>query len=562
MTRIKKLSNNKKRKVNNLVAQAYAAYKQKNTTLCLQICQQIDSLQANNPDAANLRGIRAFYSGNLVDTEKYFTAAVAASPKRVDLRLTIAQFYSQQQNNPLALEHFQAAHQLDAKEIDAILGYGQHLSLNDQHVQAIHVIKQAKKRFPTHEIVCLALARAYFGSGDIKNAQENIDLILNNNPKNANALLAQARIFLQQGDFKKTEATCMQTLKHAPNLVDAYSILCEIKTFQDEHDPLISDLKKLRDETANNSKEFGILSIALSRVQHSLKQYEQSFKTIKNFKDIQHANIAYHNEEELAHLQGIIEVFNEDCFTVTSQSQETTPIFIVGMPRCGSTLVEQILASHPDIQSTGEHDYFALSINKNNANNPPLTIESMLQKGAQWWDAVGETYLHKLRLLHPKSPKITDKSLDNIRYIGAIHKAFPHAKIIHVERDPMDTCWSIYKNYLTANLFSYANDLTELGYYYRTYQRLMQHWHRTLPEGVMYRLSYEQLIQEQEQETEKLLSFCGMPYHEDCLKFHRANNVALTVSQVQVRKPIYQDSIQAWKHYETQLQPLSKIINR
>jgi len=186
----------------------------------------------------------------------------------------------------------------------------------------------------------------------------------------------------------------------------------------------------------------------------------------------------------------------------------------------------------------------------------------MLQKDKQWWHEVGKLYLQKLRSLHSHSSKITDKSLDNIRYIGAIHKAFPNAKIIHVERDAMDTCWSIYKNYLTANQFSYGNDLTELGYYYRAYQRLMQHWHRILPEGVIYRLSYEQLIQEQEEQTNKLLSFCNMPYHENCLKFYQANNVALTVSQVQVRKPIYRDSIQAWKHYEQELQALSQIIKR
>jgi len=389
MTRIKKLSNNKKRKVSALVTQAYAAYNQKNASLCLQICQQIDSLQADNPDTANLRGLLAFYSGQVSEANKYFTSSVTAAPKRADLRLTLAQFYSQQQQNLLALQHFQAAYQLDNKEMDAILGYGQHLSLNDQHVQAIHVLKQAKQRFPNHETVCLALARAYFGLGDIKQAQENIDIILNKNPENANALLAQARIFLQLGDFNKTETTCMQILTIAPKLVDAYSILCEIKTFDNEQDPLIVDLKALLDEIPKDNKEFGILSIALSRVQHSLKQYEKSFKTIKNFKATQHANIAYNNEEELAHLQGIIEIFDENSFAITSQSDEAAPIFIVGMPRCGSTLVEQILASHPDIQSTGEHDYFALSINDTNANNPSLTIKSMLQKDQKWWHHVG-----------------------------------------------------------------------------------------------------------------------------------------------------------------------------
>jgi len=561
MPKIKRISNNKKRKIKQLVEQAYTAFNKQDMDTCTNICQQIEALQSNNPDTANLRGIVAFYANDLTQAEEYFVHAVAAAPKRCDLRLTLALFYSQQHYNDLALEHYRIAYQLDPKHIDSILGYGQHLSLDDQHTQAIQILQQAKKRFPEHEIVCLSLARTYFKCGKLEETQEQLDLILNNNPENTDALLSLARLYLQQGEFQKTEQTCIKALEHKPDLVDAYALLCDVKTFQDMHDPQITAMQTLLEKTPKESLHFAILSTALSKVMHQLESYEQSFTIIKNYKDFQHANTPYDNESELAHLQSLIECFDADSFHITSEFNDATPIFIVGMPRCGSTLVEQILASHPDIQSTGEHDYFESSFKKMQAGEA-LTIKGMIQKPSSWWQGIAEVYLNKLRLIHPDSNKITDKSLDNIRYIGAIHKAFPKAKIIHVERNAMDTCWSIYKNDFTDGVFSYGNNLTQLGYYYRAYQRLMQHWHHILPEGVMYHLSYETLVENQQQETEKLLSFCDMPFHDDCLSFHRAKNVALTTSKAQVRKPIYKDSIQGWKHYEKQLQPLLQIVGQ
>ncbi len=564
MTRGRRISNNKRRKIKALVTQAYEAYNQHQVQHCLELCQRITALQPDQPDSANLRGLIAFYAGDHASAERCFLAAAKAAPKRADIQLTTAQFYSEQENTPRALHYYEVAYKLNPNEIDAILGYGQLLSMDDQHVQAIEVLKRAKKRMPKHEAVCLALARAYFARGDMAAAQQEVDTILKQQPHHGDALIFQARILIQQAEFDQVEKFCTQILAKDPSRVDAYSMLAEVKTFHDAHDPQLLELQKLYDKTPKNSKEFGILSIALSRILHSLKQYDASFQVVKTFKDTRLSASTYNNQEELAHLQHIIETFDEQAYEIISQSPDDTPIFIVGMPRCGSTLVEQIFASHPDVKSSGEHDYFATSINEVHSHNVerPLTLESMLEQDSPWWERVADNYLKRLRRLHPESRRITDKTLDNIRYIGAIHKALPHAKIIHVERDPMDNCWSIYKNFLVAEPFGYSNSLTDLGYYYLAYQRLMEHWHRTLPEGVIYRLNYETLIQHQQSETEKLLEFCGMPFHPACLKFYEADNAARTVSQSQVRKPIYQDSIQAWRPYEQQLQPLLRILQR
>jgi len=155
---------------------------------------------------------------------------------------------------------------------------------------------------------------------------------------------------------------------------------------------------------------------------------------------------------------------------------------------------------------------------------------------------------------------ITDKSLANIRFVGAIHCALPKARIVHVRRHPLDTCLSIYRLNIQGEAFDFGRDLEELGYYYQMYLKLMQHWRDTLPEGVMYELTYERLVADQKGETRKLLDACGLEWSDQCLQFQQARNAVRTASVAQVRRAIYTDSMAAWKRYEQHLAPLIHIL--
>jgi hypothetical protein len=238
---------------------------------------------------------------------------------------------------------------------------------------------------------------------------------------------------------------------------------------------------------------------------------------------------------------------------------DKTPIFILGMPRSGSTLIEQIVASHPDVYGAGE----LLFVREVMLANMPANHISMIAQSALCLDSdraaeIGSRYIERVREIEPDSRFITDKMPENFLLIGIIRLLLPNAKIIHSVRSPEDTCLSIFRAKFTGE-HNYAYDLTELGQYYRLYSEMMSHWHGLFP-GYIYDMHYEKLIENQEEESRKLLEFCGLPWSEQCLDFHNSSRTVQTSSSAQVRRPMYQSSVAGWKRYEQQLQSLLAVL--
>jgi hypothetical protein len=214
------------------------------------------------------------------------------------------------------------------------------------------------------------------------------------------------------------------------------------------------------------------------------------------------------------------------------------PAFIVGMPRCGSSLVEQILASHPDVYGAGEL----------------LRLRSLFE-GADQDPRAAELALKRMRRVAPHAAKIIDKDLSNFLYLDAIHRIFPRARIIHCRRDPLDTCYSAYtKLFVGENAFTY--DMHELGHYYRNYHALMAHWRRTLDTETFLEVDYEALVSEPEKQTRRLLDFLGLAWNEACLRFFETRRAINTASFTQVRRPMYRTSIGSASAQRSHLQPL------
>jgi len=200
-----------------------------------------------------------------------------------------------------------------------------------------------------------------------------------------------------------------------------------------------------------------------------------------------------------------------------------------------------------------------VALARRHCDTAPLTLERITHFTADEWQQVGQDYIDTVTD-NISTAHITDKTLGNIRLVGAIHCALPQAKIIHVRRHPLDTCLSIFKNNLAGELLGFSSSLTDIGQYYRIYQQLMAHWRKVLPEGVMYEINYEDLVSNQEEETRRLLAFCELDWDDHCLQFHTLRNKVQTSSIAQVRRPMYKDSVAAWQRYEKQLQPLIDIL--
>ncbi len=253
-----------------------------------------------------------------------------------------------------------------------------------------------------------------------------------------------------------------------------------------------------------------------------------------------------------------IDAFDASLFDRFSAAGDpsTRPIFVLGMPRSGSTLTEQILASHPQVQAGGEMinlDRAVASVPDAHGQPTPFP-RYVAGLDAEGFRRLGQAYLESLPAPPEGKTRTTDKLPGNFFYVGLIRLILPNARIIHTMRDPVDTCISCFSRLFADVPFSY--DLTELGRYYRGYHELMAHWRSILPAGSMLDVVYEEVVDNLEEQARRLIDFCGLPWDPRCLNFHETSRPIATSSNVQVRQPLYRTSLGRWHHYEAYLQPL------
>jgi LPS sulfotransferase NodH len=233
-------------------------------------------------------------------------------------------------------------------------------------------------------------------------------------------------------------------------------------------------------------------------------------------------------------------------------NESTRPVFIVGMPRSGTTLTEQILASHPGVFGAGELRFW---------HGASVKYESQVLRGAEGHEAIAaaaDQYLQLLSSLSADASRVIDKMPANFMNLGLIHAAFPNARIIHMQRNPLDTGLSIYFQ-IFSNTHTYANDLEDIAHYFTQYYRLMQHWRSTLGEGAILDVPYEELVQDPEPWIRKMVQFAGLPWDPRCLDFHQTERTVVTASNWQVRQRITKSSAGRWRNYESYLGPLRSL---
>lgn len=296
---------------------------------------------------------------------------------------------------------------------------------------------------------------------------------------------------------------------------------------------------------------------ALAKAYEDIGEREKSFQHQEAGNGLKRAD---NNYDETAFLRGvrrIKEAFTPELIAGLGGKGDPSevPIFVLGMPRSGSTLAEQILASHPQVFGAGELPNLPLLARALGPDGGPYFPEFLGSMSAGDVKALGAAYVEGLRALKPGAARIVDKLPENYRLLGLIHCALPGAKIIHTRRDAVDTCLSIYSKLFAAEV-PYSYKLEEIGRYWRAYDELMAHWRAILPPGAFYDLDYEKLVADQEGETRKLLEFCGLEWDDAVLRFHNTKRVVRTASSYQVKRPLYSSSVGRWRPSADQLKPL------
>ncbi len=303
------------------------------------------------------------------------------------------------------------------------------------------------------------------------------------------------------------------------------------------------------------------LGFKLGKAYEDRGDYEHAFTRLSEANAIVRRGLDYDRAASEAVFADVKATFTPELFAkhAGAGSDDETPIFVLGMPRSSTTLVEQILASHPQVFGAGELPLLnSIAARLGTAGKPPVFTDALATLNDESLTALGRDYATALRAYSATARFITDKMPGNFLLIGLIKLILPRAKVIHCTRDPADTAMSIYRNYFAGRL-SYAYDLAEIGHYYRLYQDLMVHWRKVLP-GFVYDIDYETLILEQEQETRRLIAHCGLEWDARCLDFAHAPRPVHTASWAQVREGMFDRSVGVAEKYGDRLKPLHDAL--
>ena len=363
------------------------------------------------------------------------------------------------------------------------------------------------------------------------------------------------------GDTVAAEANLDRAITLNPSDTEAWLLRSQLRaqTFTSNHRQALQE--QIAKGSSNWRDEVN-LCYALAKENEDLKAYPDSFTALKRGADLRRSNTRYDVQQDLDTMDQLAATFTaEYCAQHGDSCDSHEPIFIIGLPRSGTTLVERILSSHEDVFAAGELNDFALTMvaQAKKQHQGSLTREELVGASARLNSKeLGLGYLENSRPFTGHTPRFIDKMPLNFLYCGLIARALPNAKIIHLVRQPMDSCYSMYKQ-MFSQAYPMSYDLQDLGRYYLGYRKLMAHWHKVLP-GKILDVHYEHVVANQKAESQKILSFCDLTWHESVLEFEKNQSASTTASATQVRQPIYSSSVDKWRNYEEELSPLTDLL--
>ena len=363
------------------------------------------------------------------------------------------------------------------------------------------------------------------------------------------------------GRFDEAEAVFRELLKLSPGNSSVQGQLSSLTIKKVAHSDIEEMEASLKKPSIRGQEKTSLL-FGLGKAYEKHEEYDKAFECFKEGNRLRREAYEGKNDfaKDLRRLKKTMSVVNKDLIDRLSGHgcADATPIFILGMPRSGTTLTEQILSSHSAVHGAGELGYLSQIIQHycfERNRRLPAGLELLKTEELE---KLGALYIEKLRQHSKESRYITDKMPGNFFHVGMIHLMLPNAKVIYCRREPADICLSIYKhNFNDGHM--YSTDLHEVGEYNYHFRQLMEHWQKILP-GFMHVVQYEDMVADQEDATKKLLEFCDLPWDENCLQFHKSKRAIRTLSLTQVRQPIYNRSVQIWKHYKNNLEPLFEAL--
>jgi tetratricopeptide (TPR) repeat protein len=495
--------------------------------------------------------------GNIFHAQGKLKEAVACQERALALKPDFAEACSNLGN----------ARQAQGKLDQAVACYERALGLKSDYADAHNNLGSALAALDRIDDAVSHYERALVLKPDFASAHNNLGSALEKQDRTDQAVAHFERaLFLQpghasthnnmgnickaRGEFEDAMAHYQRAIASKPDYAEAHFNRAEIKSFQPgDADLLALEALAARDDLSADKALY--IHFALAKALDDVGDYVRAFEHLRRGNALKRRQIDCREIDALKLFERIAAIFDRAILDRFEHQGDpsSVPIFVIGMPRSGSTLIEQILASHPQIHAAGE----LTALEKmTDGNQFPEYIPALDGAALR---RLGQSYIGRLPALADGKLRIVDKLSGNFLRIGLIRLILPNARIIHSMRHPIDTCLSCYSKLFTAGLY-FSYDLAELGRYYRAYSGLMAHWRSVLPPGAMLDVSYEDVVNDLESQARRLIDYCGLPWDDRCLGFHGTSRPVKTASAVQVRKPLFRGSLQRWRHYEAGLAPL------
>lgn len=493
------------------------------------------SINVNNklPHAYNNLGQYHFLIGDFDTAIKNFNLCLNRDPAYWPAINNLAKLYVKLHDREKSLYFSELAYKGNPSDIDSKKAYGEALILNEKNIEGITLLKEI-----------------------IKDHQD------------LGAYNILQGVYKNLGNFDLSLKMCKEALKINPlNPLSIYNI-SSFKSIDDDEvnfeDKVINQLKKININKKYDRNGVASIYFGLSRIFENKKKYSEAFHYLSEANKVLH-NFYYRKINiEYDYLNKLKDIFNPEFIKSYSKfgSKSKRPIFIVGMPRSGTTLIEQILSSHSKIYGAGELDYLPRLLDINNYNEKNKAVER-LSNIDEWFieeniSQISESYIKLIEVIDRSKDFTIDKLPHNFVMIGFIKILFPNSRIIYCKRDSMDNCFSLYKQFFNADHYFFY-DQKSLGEYYKFHMDLMEFWRKDCKID-FYELDHEKLIDDPEEEIVNVLKYCELSWEDDCLNFHQNKRTVKTASNMQVRQPINKNSVMAWHKYKEELSILRETL--
>lgn len=471
-----------------------------------------------------------------------------------------------------ALRHIERALAIEPTNARFLLQRSRSLLALGRVNDAAAAAAESHRRAPAEAALLDAIGTTLSQANDHAGAIAAYDRAIALAPDNPLFVFNRAAVRRYLGELEEAESDYDRAIALNPLDYEAYRNRSDLR-IQTPSSNHVSQLEGLLMRGAPWQGEVQV-RYALAKEYEDLGEFDRSFQQLQRGAALRRAHLRYDVATDVATVEWIMQAFASAApggvgaaEALRERRGDGAPIFIVGLPRSGTTLVDRILSSHSAVRSAGELHSFALSVvdavHRQQARDAPahapMTRQQLVARSAALdFRALGLDYLARARAAGAPSGRFIDKMPLNYLYCGLIRRALPAAAIVHVSRSPMAVCYAMYKT-LFRDAYPFSYDLGDLASYYVAYRRLMSHWQDTLPQG-LHTLRYEQLVQDQLEQTRALLQFCGLEWQEACTQFHRNPSATTTASAVQVRRPLYDSSVYLWRHYTRQLAGLAERL--